>query len=428
MEVTVFQSAQGDCLLLSDTGDRTRILVDGGMPASYTAHVAPTLTKFRKARKKNIDLVYVSHIDRDHIGGVLKMLDDEVLWRVHEHQKRSGNARHKAPKGLRPPVIRAIWHNSFHDQLRRNSRPIEEALAASAPVLSASELQAVREAGRQQAGLVSSIREAMRVSKRIGSRQLKIPLNGAANGKLLILRPGQGPIKLGQFRITILGPTAAHLANLRKEWNTWLENSKNKKAVEDLRKVARADETRLGASDFEHLFAMMALQAEAFGDPESVTPPNLASLTLFVEEGGKSILLTGDARWDQIIEGLEATGRLEPGRQLVVDIVKVPHHGSENNVVETTLLDRTVGRHYVFCGNGHSANPEIEVVELMAKHRLKAPGRFKFWFNSSEAVVEDGELAGHMREVERTVRRLATHSGGRMSFRFLERGSSVRVI
>lgn len=428
MRVTMFQSAEGDCLLLSGTGNKTRILVDGGMPAAYTAHVAPTLTKFRKGKKKNIDLLYVSHIDRDHIGGVLRLLDDEVLWRVHEHQKANSNPGHKAPDALRPPVISAIWHNSFHDQLEDNAAPIEEALAASAPILSAAEIEAVRNAGRQQAGLVTSIREAIRVSRRVSPKQLKIPLNAAANGKLLMLRSGQAPIDLGQFRITILGPTKGHLKKLRDDWNVWLETTKGKKAVETLRKAARADEKALGASDFERLFAVMALQAEAFGDPGGVTPPNLASLTLLVEEGGKSILLTGDARWDQIIDGLKATGRLPDGQTLAVDVIKVPHHGSEHNVVETTLLDRTVGKHYVFCGNGHSSNPEVEVVELMAKHRLKAPGKFKFWFNSSEAVSEDEHLADHMREVERAVRKLANNSGGRMTFKFLETGSSLRVI
>jgi beta-lactamase superfamily II metal-dependent hydrolase len=68
----------------------------------------------------------------------------------------------------------------------------------------------------------------------------------------------------------------------------------------------------------------MKLQTEAFGNPESVTPPNLASLMLLVEEGGKSILLTGDAPWDQIVDGLEQTGRLAEGQTLSIDVVKVP--------------------------------------------------------------------------------------------------------
>lgn len=426
MQVIMFQSGQGDCLLLTDTPKKTRILVDGGMPDAYSAHVAPALTKFRTATKKNIDLVYVSHIDEDHIGGVLQMLDDEVSWRVHLHQKENGNPTHKAPEAPRPPVISAIWHNSFHDQVDKNSEPIEEALAASAPVLSASKVDEARQAGRQQAGIVSSIRQAIRVSRRISPNQLKIPLNGHANGKLLMHRASQPPIDVGNFVVTILGPMKKHLTKLREDWNIWLED--NQTAVNQLREKARQDERRLGASELDRLLAAMALQAEALGNPKKVTPPNLASLTLLVEEEETSILLTGDATWQQVIEGLEATGRLQPGESMNVDILKVPHHGAEHNVGETDLFDRVIGKHYVFCGNGHSNNPDTRVVEAMVKHRLKAPGKFKFWFNSSEAVVEEPAFAAHMKEVQKVTKRLAANSGGRMTFKFLETGSSLRVI
>ncbi len=424
MQVTMFQSAQGDCLLLSDTGDKTRILVDGGMPAAYTDHVAATLTKFRKAKKK-IDLLYVSHVDQDHIGGVLRMLDDEVLWRVHEHQKSTGNTKHKPPAALRPPEISEIWHNSFHDQLKKNAGPIEELLAAAAPILSAAEVQEIVEAGQQQAGLITSIAEAIRVSRRISASQLNIKLNAPAKGKMMMRRSAQGPIKVGGFKTTILGPSSGDLEVLRKAWNKWLKENGDR--VKALRKAARADEKKLGASEFDRLLATMVLQAEAFGNPASVTPPNIASLTLLVEEGGKTILLTGDAKWDQVIDGLAKTGHLQANQPLAIDIIKVPHHGSENNVVETTLLDRTVGKHYVFCGNGHSSNPEVDVVELMVKHRMKQPGNFKYWFNCSEAVAEP-KFRTHMREVEKTVKRLASKSGGRMTFKFLDTGDSLRVV
>jgi hypothetical protein len=56
------------------------------------------------------------------------------------------------------------------------------------------------------------------------------------------------------------------------------------------------------------LFAVMRLQAAAFGDPESITPPNLASLMLLVEEGSQSIRLTGDGRLDHIVEGYRKRG------------------------------------------------------------------------------------------------------------------------
>jgi beta-lactamase superfamily II metal-dependent hydrolase len=427
MQLTMFQSGKGDCLLLADIGDRTRILVDGGMPDAYSEHVAPGLSALRKKKKKDIDLVYVSHIDQDHIGGILRMLDDEVLWRVHEHQVKHGNRTHPVPRVARPPMIGAIWHNGFRDQLPKKAEPIAETLAAMAPILSGAVLDELRDIGRTQGELVSSVDEAIRVSRRISPEQLKIPLNRQAQGKLLMRRKDQKPIKLGQFEITILAPGPKQLDALRADWKAWLDKATSQKLLNELRKKSRADEKALGAADFDQLFAMIRLQAEAFGNPASVTPPNLASLMLLVEEGGKSILLTGDGRWDHLVEGLEETGRLDAGGQLEVDILKVPHHGSKNNVVDTDLLDRVIATHYAFCGDGHHGNPGVEVVEFMVKQRLKAAGNFKFWFNSSAAVAGRNEVA-HMRDVEKTVGRLARASKGRMTFKFLEAGSSLRVI
>lgn len=63
----------------------------------------------------------------------------------------------------------------------------------------------------------------------------------------------------------------------------------------------------------------------------------------------------------------------------------------------------------------------------MVKDRLKQDGKFKFGFNSSEAVEDDEELVEHMAEIEKLVRRLAKGSTGRMTFKFLKIGSSLRV-
>jgi beta-lactamase superfamily II metal-dependent hydrolase len=428
MQLTVFQSDQGDCLLLTDSGGTTRILVDGGMPAAYSQHVAPALGELRK-KNKNLDLVYVSHVDRDHIGGVLRMLDDEVLWRVHDHQIGPGkNPAHKPPKAPRPPKILNLWHNGFNDVLEDDADPIEQVLSAMAPVLSGAELESLRNAGLAQAGLVSSVRDAFEVSRRISPQQLKIPLNKQAGGKLFMLKKGAKPIKLGPLVITVVAPTAKHLEKLRQEWKKFLELASSQQFLRDLEKTSREDEKAMGAAGFDQLFAMVRLQAEAIGKPESVTPPNMASLMLLVEEGSQSILLTGDGRWDQLVEGLEKAGRLAPGGQLAVNVLKVPHHGAEHNVVDTDLLDRVVGKHYVFCGNGHSGNPEPEVVEIMAQKRLKAAGgKFKFWFNCSSSVAGPDEK-DHMIALETKVKAVAKGSKGRMTFKFLETGSSLRVI
>jgi len=425
MKLTAFPSGKGDCLLL-EGGAGGRVLVDGGVPASYRQHVSPILGALRK-KKAELDLVYVSHIDEDHIGGVLELLDDEVEWRVHEFQRSQGNSAHQPPAQARPPVVRKIWHNAFHEQLDKNSGPVEEALAAMAPVLAASEAADLRAIARAQADLGASIRQAINVSRRIGPKQLSIPLNPESGGKLMMRRAGQPPIALGSMTLTVLGPSRDDLTRLRKDWNTWLED--NEKALKAIRDKAQKDEDRLGAGDVSRLAFILAMQARAFGDPGSVTPPNLASLTLLAREGDQTILLTGDARGDQILAGLSATGQLPDDGPLHVNVLKVQHHGSENNI-DALFCDAVTADHYVFCGNGQHENPDLRVVELIASRRLARPdgSTFKFWFTSSGTSSGTADGASHMVEVEDLVDDLKASSSGRLRTTFLRTGKSLVVV
>jgi beta-lactamase superfamily II metal-dependent hydrolase len=418
MRLTAFQSDKGDCLLLTNSAGTRRMLVDGGMSSSYTSHVAPELGR------DPLDVVYISHIDRDHISGCLRLLDDEAAWRIHEFQKKSGNRHSKPPSAIRPPKVGEIWHNAFHEQLKENAGPVGDALAAVAPLLAGSDLARIREEALKQSDLVTSIAEAIQVSRRISPKQLNIPLNPRSGGKLMMLRRKQKPIRIGDLKITIIGPTAAQLEALRDEWNEWLRSADGKKRLKKLRDAARREEERLGLSEFDGLMASLRLKVESFGDPDDVTVPNVASLCLLVEDHEASVLLTGDARGDHLIEGLREKGLVKNGR-FEVDVLKVQHHGSKNNV-DSDFVRTVVARDYVFCGNGGHGNPHVQVVDMMFRHRLAVSNKpFHFWFNSSAAVSAE---RAHMAAVEAKVRKLVAKGKGRFKATFLEKGNSIQVL
>ena len=52
---------------------------------------------------------------------------------------------------------------------------------------------------------------------------------------------------------------------------------------------------------------------------------NLSSIVVLVQYGGRSILLTGDARGDDVLQGLETEGLLRE-KPYRVDVLKLPHH------------------------------------------------------------------------------------------------------
>ncbi len=361
MKIEIFPSASGDCLLLT-SNDGKRLLVDAGLPKAYDAFIAAPLSKLRSAGER-IDVAYVSHIDRDHIGGILRLLEDAVKWRAFDHMQAHGGGL-KKPTVPRPPEIGQIWHNAFLEDIEKTEDiNLGTALASSAGVLAG--LNAAALGGPKAAAVASDVRmlalsvgDAIEVNWRIGDDQLGIPLNPDFDGGLMTARPGQ-PIALGSLSITVLGPTAKQLRELRKEWIDWVEKSAD--YIEKLRKKHQRDVANLSSGtaplDLAESSRDLALAVET-----DVTPPNLASLVLLVEENGKRVLLTGDAGDESLLEYLAAANLLDAAGRIEVDVLKVPHHGAHNSF-SPEFVKRIRAQNYIFCGDGEHHNPEPDVVK-----------------------------------------------------------------
>jgi beta-lactamase superfamily II metal-dependent hydrolase len=419
LRLTVFPADKGDCLLLQGA-DGTNVLVDGGMRKSYSEFVAKALGRLR-GRKERLALVCVSHVDQDHISGVLQLLDDLVAWRVHDYRKSQGD-KEKPPEAPRPPEIDGIWHNAFHEQIGKNSGPVERMLAASSALISALPRQTAQEAAEERRELATSVKEALQLSRRIRAGQLNIPLNKEFGGRLVMIGDGSRPIRVGTMRLTVIAPFPEDLQNFRKAWNKWLRE--NQDDLKDVQRRAREDEELLQTSELDRLLAPLLAQADVLGRRERVTLPNLASIMLLVEEAGRTLLLTGDGHALDILKGLERTGKIAPEGGLHVNMLKVQHHGSEHNI-DREFCRRITADRYVFSANGAHDNPDLRAVEEIIDSRVgsrrnrsrnpEAERPFTLWFNSSSSLVK-GKEKEHLREVERLVRDRAT-PGMKVEFR-----------
>lgn len=414
MKLRVFQSDKGDCLLLSGRDD-THVLVDGGMRSSFNEHVAPELSALPK-----LDLVYVSHIDRDHISGVLQLMQDLLDWRVFDFQRDSGNDHVKEPSHPRPPKVERLWHNAFHDQLEDNAGEIEDALAASAAILEgAAELSGV---ARLQRDVATSIREGIELSKRVDPKLLDIQVNAEFGDRLAMIRDETQRIEIGSLEFTVIGPFKEDLEKLRDDWNNWLR--KNGPEVKRLREKMERDAGRLATGDVrefqdavvERALELASSEASGLGDRGSVTVPNLASLMLLAREGDKSVLLTGDGSHVDILKGLDAAGELDDEGRIHVDVLKIQHHGSEHNIDEA-FCRRVTADHYVFCANGDDENPDERAVQAVLDAREGSS--FKLWFNSSEEAARRSGEPEHMKKVEERVTEAAAAGNGLVEFAFL---------
>lgn len=420
MDLHIFQSDKGDCLLLEGQNSG-RVLCDGGMAASMKKSVRKELAKLRSAGK-SIDYAYISHIDQDHISGVLRLLEDELEWRVYDHHQTSGNPSAK-PKVPRPPAFGGIFHNAFREQVGANMGKVTDLLAAAANLGLSSSHPKLIAFGAEMQNIVLSVPEAIRVSHLASSQLLGIPTNRIPgsndDAKLLMVRPRQGSFAIGSMQFTVVGPTQDEVKQLRDGWNDYLGDPENMKSLKRLRD--RLDDDRRDIANRD-------ISLSDWESYRGVSVPNIASLMFMVEENGKRLLLTGDSQQDIILKGLKATGYLSVGH-CHLDALKVQHHGSENNMDENFC--RIVSAdHYIFCGNGEHGNPDPRVLRMIYNSRIgpaavrsrspAANGRpFCFWFSTSSAEQEAGSKERKaFGEVERIVANMVQSSGGLMTAKF----------
>jgi len=426
MKLHIFQSAQGDCLLLEAADDRL-VLCDGGMRSSIESHVRDELAKLRDAGRE-LEYVYVSHIDRDHISGVLQLLEDEVEWRVFEYQREEGNPEAVEPAVRRPPVIKGLLHNAFRDQIGVNSAEVEDLLAAAVPSLFATADPRLVDVGLELQDIAVSVAEAIRVSRLTAADALAIPVNRLPGmtgpARLLFFRDEVQSFNVGTMQFTIVGPSSEELTDLKTGWVNWLRANRDevlairrelKRRIEEFSNGVEGSPFDLGGWN-------------GIPDFKGVTAPNVASLVFMVEEDGRRLLLTGDAQQDRILEGLRRTGYLAD-EGLHVDVLKVQHHGSENNL-DANFARHVSARHYVFCGNGLHGNPSLDVLNLIFASRRGSPEEralapeadgqpFHFWFSTTSAAQEEGTARRRaFEEVEALVEELRQAAQGQLDVHF----------
>ena len=417
MKLRIYQSDKGDCLLVSGSAGG-HILVDGGMRKAFQDHVRADLGKMA-AKQEALDLVYVSHIDQDHISGVLELLDNIMAWRVYEYRKKQG-ANVKAPKFPKMPAINEIWHNAFSEVLLENAAPVERLLAQSSLVLGLSSNLKLQELTLKHHELAYSVGEAIQVSQRVSTSQLKIPLNTQFNGQLIMSRsPAKREARIGKMNVFVIGPLPSEVERVRDEWNAWLR--KNKDRIRKLKKEAEGDARSIGNSA-DRIADLLATRVDELGNREDVTAPNLASVMVLLEEGKTKVLLTGDGHWEDILKGLEHHKKFDAKGKLHVDVLKVQHHGSEHNY-KVDMAERVTADHYILCGNGKHDNPDTRVVKLICEsHRKVRPkDTFTLWFNCAPKVAPGKKPRAHMKKVKKEVDARIAASGGKIKKKYLDK-------
>jgi beta-lactamase superfamily II metal-dependent hydrolase len=283
-----------------------------------------------------LDLVVLSHIDNDHIIGLLDLLEEIK------------GQREKGEKEL--VKITELWHNSFKDLLQINEDP-NKFLKNS---LITANFRSEGEHKKTEGLITSIIMKGFQQASDLTSfaNTLKIPINLDFD-KLVLINDVPKSIKLKDITFCILGPTKKNLEKLREHWKDWL----NKKKLNQ------------------------NIQVELFQILDK-SIPNLSSIMFLVECNNRRILFTGDGSGDDIINTLKRNTMLDNQGTFHVDVLKLPHHGSDRNV-SRQFFNTINADYYVISANGRDDNPSIDTLKWIIESCNKTKRSKKIVFTNN---------------------------------------------
>jgi beta-lactamase superfamily II metal-dependent hydrolase len=307
--VEALDAGHGDALLVrwGPSSEPRTALIDGGPGSVWRRRVRPRLMALDAGDIPHLSWVVVSHVDDDHIGGVLRL-----MYELHDARQKQENPPYRVDR---------FWHNSLDDLATGGTVPPPPFAAAINRSLAA---------GHGPSALRQSVNQGRE------ARDLASFLGLVGNPPVgSTLTCGQH-VDIDGLSVTVVGPRASEL---QKQWDRW-------------RAAVNGNDVRAAAA--------------AFTDPNVF---NHASIVLLLEYDGARVLLTGDARGDHLLEGLRELGILaSPDDHLHVDVFKVPHHGSAHNSAPA-LFAAISADHYVISASGRHGHPDRSVLDWIIASR-----------------------------------------------------------
>jgi hypothetical protein len=337
----------GDCLILhfGESGQPQLILIDGGPSGVYKDALRPRLDSLASRLSPDdpleIAVVMVSHIDDDHIRGIL-----DLSFRLIENRAT----------GI-PFDVRTLWLNAFDDLVGNDAQELAAGVSELPAQVAQAGVAGATWTGEAQA-VVASVPQGRDL--RNNASGLGWKRNDAFEKFVLAPPTGGSQITLGQLTLTVVCPRLPQLQALQEEW---------KKKLLELANAKPADVAGLAADIDKSVY-------------------NMSSIVCLAELAGKRILLTGDAVGANILDGLSAADKLDADGKIRVDVLKLPHHGSDRNVDEK-FFESIIARHYVVSGDGKYNNPEPDTFRLISASRPDNEFTVHFTYRDFNGQVGD---------------------------------------
>lgn len=343
----MYPAKNGDAFLVcgNDPTD-TAILIDGGFGETFHSSVKPDLQALSAAGKR-LDLVIASHIDSDHVAGLLEFL------------VCNGNA--STPSLVE---VGAVWHNSI--------RGISADLRVSAEGDDLSILKALVRKGFSRNRQTHSVNE---ISAKQGTSLGAVLLAGdyhwneSCGSTCIAVDKMPNTNSIARAQVEVLGPSSERLSQLSDWWKAELRKLGFTGAIsgggffddafeflcsnDSLRKHMATGPKQISALKSEQL-------ADIYVPDKSVT--NASSIVVCIVLDGKSMLFLGDSLAEDMVTKLRP--RSKDGQRVWFDLIKLSHHGSHHNT-SPELLGLIDSDTFLVSTNGHHGHPDFSVLKAI---------------------------------------------------------------
>jgi len=357
IQVKMYPAKNGDSFLIKtyDSKESVSILVDGGYSSTFNSVIKSDLEDL-----EDLNLVIASHIDADHVLGVLELF------------KNNGKA-----DSSNIVKINKVWHNSLRSITGQSSEKEVQPKGAITYIL-------------KRGFPVPRNEQSDEISAKQGSSLAARLLAGKYNWN-----EGKGLSSINSntteechlnscVSISVIGPTLNRLDKLKAWWIKQLKQMghfatiKGNVFYDDAFEFLCADEKLQIIKKPEEISHKSRGEdlSQCYKKDDSVV--NASSISFILNWKDKKLLFLADS-WAEDIE--DEISQISSGEKLMFDCIKVSHHGSHRNT-SPRLLNLIDSKIFLISTNGDKhGHPELSVLKAI----VNRPADFEreLYFNYS---------------------------------------------
>lgn len=358
IKLTAFPAKNGESLLVELYGkEKINILIDLGYSDTYNKYIKKKLEQISK-HGEQIDLLILTHYDKDHIEGAIEFFNDLSVNRYID--------------------INEIWVN---DYLALSSNKIElDKLDKDKKNIYDLSNFIMREYRLNDSTRIKediSNGDMITITKLIKMLGLDSKVNKRFEDRIVCVGEKENSIKItDDITLNILSPTRDILKLLRLNYINWINKEGNLYSYISKDELFELFIANLDDNIREFADNVLAKQevASQLNSKELVDAvlnslkvynknslTNQSSIAFELLFNNNSILFTGDMDCKNIVDKVNGKS---------YSLIKIPHHGSKNNI-DRNFLESVQCKNYIIStdGSGRSRHPDLETIAFIAERQ-----------------------------------------------------------